>query len=105
MNTNQDLTRGLHPVFAGALAPFMNPPKPTYTLGIDVRTKDAPKLVTRLKALTSTTSARMGGQYHEDPTYCQVLVTTSLTEDKLDAWLYALVGIDYVGVFNTKEAA
>ena len=104
-----DLTRGLHPVMAGALAPFLRPvlrPVPALnTLGIDVRTRDAKELVARLKALSTTVSARMGGQYREDPAYCQVLVTTSLTEQQLDDWLYAGVGIDYVGVFNCKEAA
>ena len=101
-----DLTRGLHPVIANALAPFLHlrrAPEP-HTLGIDVRTKDAKTLVKRLQDLPSVVSARVGGQYREDPSYCQVLVSSTLTEKQLDAWLYSTNGIDYVGVFASREA-
>ena len=72
----------------------------TYSLGIDVRTADSIKLRDRLAHLKSTIEVEYGGQYHEDPTWSQLWLTTTQTEDEVDAWLYAGKGIDYVGVFR-----
>lgn len=74
-----------------------------FSLGIDVRTAHVCKLVSRLKRLKSTASAEHGGVYREDLSYSQVHIDTTMTEDELDAWLYAGKGIDYVGVFTRSN--
>jgi hypothetical protein len=72
-----------------------------HSLGIDVRTKDAKKLVAALGRLKSTTSVTLGGVYHEDTSYQQIFIETSLDEKALDDWLYRTKhGCDYVGVFQ-----
>ena len=70
-------------------------------LGIDVCTKDANKLVTRLRHLKSTISVVYGGSYWEDPSYSQVHLTTTWSECELDDWLYRVKhGCEYVGTFE-----
>jgi len=74
---------------------------PTFSLGIDVRTKDAGRLRGRLARLKSTLEVSDGGAYREDPTYSQIHLVTTKTEDELDHWLWATKhGCDYVGVFQ-----
>lgn len=73
-------------------------------LGIDVTTKDKSPLVVRLRTLVSTIVVTDGGAYREDPAYSQVFISTHLTEQKLEDWLYAS-GLEYVGVFSRKDAA
>lgn len=75
----------------------------TYHLGIDVRTKDKKKLITRLRGLVSTVSVDDGGEYREDQSYSQVWLTTHKTEKELDEWLYKTRGIEYIGTFTRKE--
>lgn len=71
------------------------------TLGIDVRTKDAKKLATRLRRLISTADVQGPFLYHQDESYAQLRVSTSKTEKELDHWLWATNhGCDYVGVFE-----
>ena len=72
-------------------------------LGIDVRTTDKKRLITRLKGLVSTVSVQDGGQYREDLSYSQVHITTNKTMRQLDDWLYKTKGIDYVGTFERSE--
>lgn len=69
-------------------------------LGIDVHTKDAKRLIAKLKTLKTTMCVEDGGMYREDPTYSRVWLTTSWTEQGLDNWLYNTKhGCEYVGVF------
>ena len=69
------------------------------TLGIDVKTADKRRLITRLKGLVSTVRVEDGGVYHEDPSYTQVWLTTHKTEKEVEDWLYKS-GLDYVGTFE-----
>lgn len=74
---------------------------PLFNLGIDVRTADVAKLMARLKRLTTTASVGDGGAYWEDPSYSQIHLTTTLSEEEIDDWLWAAEhGCDYVGVFK-----
>ena len=70
---------------------------------IDCYTRSARTLVGKLRALKTTKACNFGGVYHEDKSLCQVLVNTSKTEAELDAWLYTLKGIDYVGACETEK--
>lgn len=100
------LTRGLHPVMALAMAPFLGQLPTQHKLGIDVRTKNAKELVRRLSALVTTLEVSHGGEYREDRTCSQVHVTTYMTESQLDNWLYtACTGIEWLGVFQRGDAA
>ena len=73
-------------------------------LGIDVRTKDANKLISRLRHLKSTVSIEYGGAYREDLTYSQIHITTTMSESELDDWLYRTKhGCEYVGTFERSE--
>lgn len=73
-------------------------------LGIDVRTKDANKLASRLRRLKSTISVEYGGAYWEDLSYSQVHLTTTWSEVELDDWLYRTKhGCRYVGTFELKR--
>lgn len=75
-----------------------------YQLGIDVMTKDANKLIRKLRALKSTFDVCHGGEYHEDRNYSQVHIRTSMDENALDNWLWRVNhGADYVGVFTLKN--
>lgn len=72
------------------------------SLGIDVKTKDAKRLVGRLKRLKSTLSVCDGGEYFfpNATGYSQVHIETSMTEEQLDNWLWRVKhGCEYVGVF------
>lgn len=69
------------------------------TFGIDVYTKDKNNLIRRLKVIKATKQVADGGEYHEDRNYSQVHITTEWDEDKLEHWLWATKGIDYIGVF------
>lgn len=76
-----------------------------HSLGIDVHTPSAQRLVVTLARHPATLTVRFGGTYNEDPAYAQVLVRTTMTEDELDDWLYTTAHknrIDYVGVFTTR---
>lgn len=63
---------------------------------IDVATKDAGKLISRLKRLKSTAHVWSAGQYRMDSSYTLIHIDTTKTEDQLDDWLYKS-GLDYVG--------
>lgn len=70
-------------------------------LGIDVVTRDLPRLQVRLCRLKTTIRAECGGEYREDHNYSQLHVDTTMTEDELDHWLWATKhGAEYVGVFT-----
>lgn len=69
------------------------------SLGIDVYTMDAKKIIRRLKRLKSTVSVTNGGQYREDAAYTQIHIETTKSEVELDNWLYTANAGDYVGVF------
>jgi hypothetical protein len=73
-------------------------------LGIDVETKDVQKLITYLSKLKSVESVVNNGTYRDDFNYSQVLIKTTMSENKLDYTLYSKKGINYVGVFKVKES-
>lgn len=73
------------------------------TLLIDCHTRSARTIVGKLRKLKTTKACNFGGVYHEDKSLCQVLVNTSKTEAELEAWLYKLKGVDYVGVCETEK--
>jgi hypothetical protein len=70
-------------------------------LGIDCETETATKLYHRLAALKSMVGIARPDPYREDPSYCQIRVTTTMTEAELDNWLWKTKhGAEYVGVFT-----
>jgi hypothetical protein len=80
------------------------PEKKLWSLGIDVRTKEAPRLVVRLARLKTTVSVSNGGTYREDPSWSQVLLETEWDLEALDEWLWKRSRVDYAGIFE-REAA
>lgn len=73
-------------------------------IGIDVATRDARRLVARLKRLKSTHAAGIIGTYHADPAYSQIWVDTGRSVEDLEDWLWRVNhGCDYVGVFEIAE--
>jgi hypothetical protein len=73
-------------------------------LGIDVATCDVKRLTARLANLKTTHEVHNGGAYHADPSYSQVHLITTMTEEELDDWLYRVNhGADYVGTFTMQE--
>lgn len=76
-----------------------------HSLGIDVTTADAKKLMTELSRRKSTVSISGPFPYHEDKTLAQVHIETTLDEAALDHWLWAVKhGANYVGVFERETA-
>jgi hydrogenase maturation factor HypE len=69
------------------------------TFGIDVETKAKNNLIRRLKALKATKEVTDGGIYHQAPECSQVHIATEWDEEKLENWLWATKGVDYIGVF------
>jgi hypothetical protein len=75
----------------------------TNWVGIDVRTKDANKLLAQLKKLKSTKDFTGPYAYHEDGSYAQIRIQTTMTEDQVDLWLYSTKhGADYIGTFDAN---
>lgn len=73
-------------------------------LGIDVTTRDARRLVARLKRLKSTQAAGIIGAYHEYPTLSQIWVETSRSVEDMGDWLWRVNhGCGHVGVFEMTE--
>ena len=73
-------------------------------IGIDVATRDARRLVARLKRLKSTHAAGIIGAYHTDPTDSQIWVDTSRSVEDLEDWLWRVKhNCEYVGVFEIAE--
>jgi hypothetical protein len=57
----------------------------------------------RLKALTTTQDVRGPFQYWQDMSLCQILVTTSMSEEELDDWLYRVDHkCEYIGTFTVR---
>jgi hypothetical protein len=63
---------------------------------IDVETQDANALYRRLKKLKSTVAIEKPSQYHQDRSYSQVKLDSSLSFERLDRWLYKSK-LNYVG--------
>jgi hypothetical protein len=57
-------------------------------LGIDVETRGAGFLVSRLKRLKTTIAIENTGKYSECREWSKVFIDTVMTEDQLDNWLY-----------------
>jgi hypothetical protein len=72
-------------------------------IGIDVLTEDAARLVEELEALAHVNFADNAGQYLQDRGTSQVLVSTDLTEEQLEDWLYEHSEAEYVGIFFVWE--
>lgn len=74
-----------------------------YNLAIDVVTKDAKRLINRLKRLKSTNHIENGGMYSMDLSYSQIWIQTTMSENDLDDWLYNVNhGCEYVGIFSRE---
>lgn len=74
-----------------------------YNLAIDVVTKDAKRLINRLKRLESTKHIENGGMYGMDLSYSQIWIQTTMSENDLDDWLYNVNhGCEYVGIFSRE---
>lgn len=69
------------------------------SFGIDVDAKEKNNLIRRLARIKATKEVGDGGVYREAPECSQVHITTEWDEDKLDHWLWATKGVDYIGVF------
>lgn len=69
------------------------------TFGIDVETQDRNNLIRRLKRIKATKDVTDGGVYSMDSDYAQVHITTEWDMDKLENWLWATKGVNYIGVF------
>jgi len=70
---------------------------------IDVKTKDANRLIKRLEKLATTFTVEHGGMYRQDPHYSQIHLTTTKTVDETEDWLYnSKANFDYVGVVERK---
>lgn len=77
----------------------------THSLGIDVTTSDARKLMSALARRKSTLSVTGPFPYHEDATLAQIHIETTMDEAALDHWLWAVKhGANYVGVFERAPA-
>lgn len=77
-------------------------PKPVMHIGIDVRTKDARKLMGKLRRLASTRSVEPAGTYRQDPAWQQVHLTTTMTLEDLDDWLWKRSSVEYAGTFEME---
>lgn len=70
------------------------------SVGIDVQTCHAKKLLDRLLKLKSTSYGFIQ-TYAFDPNYSQVIIETIKTESQVDDWLYKVKhGCEYVGTFS-----
>jgi hypothetical protein len=72
---------------------------------IDTYTKGHKTLIRKLSALKSTIEVYFNGPYWQDQSLCQVILTTTMSEDQLDHWLWATKGIDYVGIAPYDNSA
>jgi hypothetical protein len=71
------------------------------TIGIDMYIKHASRMKRRLKALATTAGVDGPFQYWQDMNLCQVHVTTLMTEQELDDWLYRTDHrCEYIGTFT-----
>lgn len=77
-------------------------PKPVMHIGIDVRTKDTNKLVGKLRRLASTHSVEPAETYRQDPAWQQVHLTTTMTLEDLDDWLWKRSSVEYAGTFQRE---
>ena len=71
-------------------------------IGIDVRTRDAEVLARRLRQLASTHYAEPAGVYQQDPAWQQVHLTTTMTLEDLDDWLWKRSNVEYAGTFELE---
>lgn len=70
-------------------------------LGINVATRDANRLIARLKRLKSTHAAGIIGTY---PAYSQIWVETSMSVEDIRDWLWRVKhGCWFVGVGEMTE--
>lgn len=70
-------------------------------IGIDVSTRSVNYLLRRLNKLKAVQTAVNGGVYHQDESYSQIHMITSMTEDQVCDWLYFtnLEDHEYLGTF------
>ena len=74
-----------------------------YCHGIDMLTKHAHRMKKTLKRLACVEQVAGPFQYHQQPTLCQIHVTTTMTVEELDNWLYTVDHkCEYVGTFSRK---
>jgi hypothetical protein len=73
-------------------------------LGIDMLTKHSHRMKKRLKKLVSVEQVDGPFQYWQQPTLCQMQVTTTMTLEELDDWLYTVDHkCEYVGTFVRRQ--
>lgn len=73
-------------------------------LGINVATRDANRLIARLKRLKSTHAAGIIGTRAEDPNWSRIWVDTSRSVEDIEGWLWRVShGCWYAGVFEIAE--
>lgn len=71
---------------------------------IDVETYCFKKIFAALQKLSTTKEISDGGKYHQDQSYSQIHISSTLTEDELDTILCNRKDtIGYVGVIEKKE--
>ena len=72
-----------------------------HKVGIDVKTKDALKIIRRLGRLKGTTLITGPFPYRECPEESQVHYDGVMDEPAMDSWLYRTKhGADYTGTFK-----
>ena len=75
--------------------------KTTHSLGVDVATCDAKKLMRELSQRKTTLSVEGPFPYRQENTSAQIHIETTLSESELDDWLWRVHHkCDYVGVFQ-----
>jgi len=77
-------------------------PETIRSIGIDVRTTHTRSLVRKLRRLASTHSAEPAGTYRQDPAWQQVHLTTTMTLEDLDDWLWKRSSVEYAGTFELE---
>lgn len=70
------------------------------TIGIDIESFCLKDTLRILRRWTSTILVENRGAYREDPSYTQLAITTTLTQDELEKRLDAVANIEYVGLFQ-----
>lgn len=58
-------------------------------LGIDVESRAAGLLMSKLRRESATMNIRNMGKYTEDLSWTMIYVDTTMTEEELDTWLYS----------------
>ena len=70
---------------------------------IDVETYNKKRIISGLRKLKTTIEIEDGGEYHEDRSFSQIWITSTLTEEQLDKILCDRKDMDgFIGVVHRK---